>query len=356
MKNYYRLGVLGLTSGLAFSALAQSTSQQNAAQPLPATGAQPAGTIQLAANASGDLLQELQEIVVTARRREEVARDVPIPLSVISGDTLEDKSIFNVNRLTESQPSLQLFTSNPRNTAINIRGFGAPFGLTNDGLEPGVGVYVDEVFHARPATATFDFIDTERIEILRGPQGTLYGKNTTAGAINLHTRDAGFTPEGAVEVSYGNYNFQQARAYLNGPITDKLAGRLSFASTSRDGVLRNINTNDDVNDMNNLGLRSQLRYEYSDDLTITLRGDFNKQRLECCTQVFVGVAPTQRPENRQFAAIAADLNYAPASTNPFDRVTAVDTPLQANQDIGGASVHVEWSTAAGSFTSVSACA
>ena len=103
--------------------------------------------------------------------------------------------LFNVNRLKELIPTVQFYSSNPRNSAVNIRGLGAPFGLTNDGIEPGVGFYVDGVFYARPAVATLDFLDVERIEVLRGPQGTLYGKNTTAGAINIVTRRASFTPE-----------------------------------------------------------------------------------------------------------------------------------------------------------------
>ena len=95
---------------------------------------------------------------------------------------------FNVNRVKEFVPSVQLYTSNPRNTGLNIRGLGSPFGLTNDGVDPGVGFYVDGVYYARPAAATFDFIDIERIEVLRGPQGTLFGKNTTSGAFNITTQ------------------------------------------------------------------------------------------------------------------------------------------------------------------------
>jgi len=127
-------------------------------------------------------------VVITSRRRREVLQDVPIPISVISGTQVEDAGAFNVNRVKEFVPSLQLYTSNPRNTGINIRGLGSPFGLTNDGLDPGVGFYVDGVYYARPAAATLDFIDLERIEVLRGPQGTLLGTNTTSGALHITTR------------------------------------------------------------------------------------------------------------------------------------------------------------------------
>jgi iron complex outermembrane receptor protein len=137
----------------------------------------------------------LDEIVVTSRRRAEVLQDVPIPISVVGGSQIDQSGAFNVNRVKELIPSVQLYSSNPRNTGINIRGIGSPFGLTNDGLDPGVGFYVDGVYYARPAAATLDFIDIERIEVLRGPQGTLFGKNTSAGAFNIVTRKASFTPE-----------------------------------------------------------------------------------------------------------------------------------------------------------------
>lgn len=113
----------------------------------------------------------IEEVTVTARRREEDAQAVPIPLTVLNADAVADAGAFNVNRLKELIPSVQFYSSNPRNSTLNIRGIGAPFGLTNDGLELGVGLYVDGVYYARPAAATLDFIDVQQIEVLRGPQG-----------------------------------------------------------------------------------------------------------------------------------------------------------------------------------------
>ena len=121
-----------------------------------------------------------------------------------------------MNRLKELIPTVQFYSTNPRNSAVNIRGLGAPFGLTNDGLEPGVGLYIDGVFYARPASATLDFLDVEQVEVLRGPQGTLFGKNTTAGAINVTTRKPSFTPGTDFELNYGNIGFVQAKASVTG--------------------------------------------------------------------------------------------------------------------------------------------
>src|SRR5262245_55458955 len=163
-------------------------------------------------------------VVVTARRVEEAVQEVPIPVSVLSGELVANAGAFNVNRVKELIPTVQFYSSNPRNSSVTIRGMGAPFGLTNDGIEPGVGLYIDGIFYARPAAATLDFVDVERVEVMRGPQGTLFGKNTTAGAINVTSRRPRFTREADLELTYGSYDFIQAKASLSGPVTAKVAG------------------------------------------------------------------------------------------------------------------------------------
>jgi iron complex outermembrane receptor protein len=295
-----------------------------------------------------------QSVVVTARRVEELAQEVPIPVSVVRGDLVADAGAFNVNRLKEMIPTVQFYSTNPRNSAINIRGLGAPFGLTNDGIEPGVGLYIDGVFYARPAAATLDFLDVDQVEVLRGPQGTLFGKNTTAGAINVTTRKPSFTPGTEFELNYGSLGFVQAKASITGPLVKNVAGRLSFSGTQRDGTLLNTHTQDDVNDLNNLGVRGQLLFAPSDKIAIAVTGDHTRQRPKGYTQVVAGVAPTLRPANRQFAQIAASLGYTPPSFNAFDRVTDVDTPMRSYQDLGGAALNVDWRVGPGRLTSTTA--
>lgn len=295
-----------------------------------------------------------QSVVVTARRTEEAAQEVPIPVSVLRGDLVADAGAFNVNRMKEMLPTVQFYSTNPRNSSINIRGLGSPFGLTNDGIEPGVGLYIDGVFYARPAAATMDFLDVEQVEVLRGPQGTLFGKNTTAGAINVTTRRPSFTPASEVELNYGNIGFVQAKASVTGPLTKTIAARASFSGTQRDGVLTNTRTGDDVNDLNNVGFRGQVLYAPSPDLGVTVAIDHTRQRPRGYTQVVAGVAPTLRPANRQFAAMAADLNYVPPSYNAFDRVTDIDSPMRSYQSLGGSSVNVDRKLWRGRLTSTSA--
>ena len=295
------------------------------------------------------------DIVVTARRRDERAQDVPIALTVVNEELLDRTGAYNVGQITQLAPSVQLLTSNPRNTAITIRGLGASYGLANDGLEQGVGIYVDQVYYGRPATATLDFVDLERIEILRGPQGTLFGKNTTAGALNITTRAPSFTPEGQAELSVGDYGFLQAKATFSGPLVDdRLAGRFSVVSTRRDGVLDNVTTGEKQNSQDSVSLRGQLLFQPDDRLSVRLFADYADLTPDCCTQVYVTAGQTQKPLAQQFAALAAGRGYAPPRTNPYDRLADVDSAIQADQIHRGVSAVVDYDLGWGVLTSVSA--
>lgn len=293
-------------------------------------------------------------IIVTARRRQETAQEVPLAISVIRGDSIESTGNFNVVKLQQLAPTLQVYASNPRNTAVNIRGLGVPFGLTSDGFEQGVGIYVDDVYNARVAAATFDFLDVEQVEVLRGPQGSLYGKNTTAGAINITTNQPTFDFEGRAEVTVGNLNFKQAKAAVSGPLSDKIAARIAVSSTSRRGTIFNVTSDRYINEQDNLGLRGTLLFQPNEDLSITLSGDYSKQNPECCGTVFVRTGLTQRALARQYAALAAAQNYTVVSRNPFDRLTDIDASLNAGNKIGGASLKVKWDVGPGTFTSITA--
>src|SRR6202011_664152 len=170
----------------------------------------------------------LEDVVVTARRRAENAQDVPIPITAITGNSLEESGQYRLEDLNERLPSLNAQFANPRQTSIAVRGLGN--NPANDGLESSVGVYLDDVYLGRPGMANQDFVDIDQVSLLRGPQGTLFGKNTTAGVLNITTRAPSFTPEGTVEASGGNYGYYQVRGTLSGPLADDtLAGRLSYA-------------------------------------------------------------------------------------------------------------------------------
>lgn len=278
----------------------------------------------------------LEQVFVTSRRRTEQIQDIPIPVSIVKASVIEDAGAFNVNRIKEVVPSVQLYASNARNTTLNIRGLGSTFGLTNDGIDPGVGFYLDGVYLARPAATALDFIDIEQIEVLRGPQGTLFGKNTTSGAFNITSRLPSFIPGANFEVSYGNYGYVQGKASITGPIVkDKLAARLSFSGTQRDGLLYNVNTDRQINDINNLGVRGQLLFTPNENVKVTLAGDVTKQRPDGYGWAVAGVVQNQRSEYRQFNNIIKDLGYEIPYTSAFERKVDLDTRSKADNELGG---------------------
>lgn len=298
-------------------------------------------------------------IVVTARRRQETAQEVPLAISVIRGDSIEATGNFNIVKLQQLAPTLQVYTSNPRNTSVNIRGLGVPFGLTSDGFEQGVGIYVDDVYNSRVAAATFDFLDVAQVEVLRGPQGSLYGKNTTAGAINITTNQPTFDFEGRAELTVGNLNYKQAKAAISGPLSDTVAARIAIASTTRRGTVYNVTSQRWINEQDNLGIRGQLLFKPNEDLSITLAGDYSKQDPEGYGTAFVRVGRTQRALARQYDALVAAANaagraYQVPSRNPYDRLTDLDSNLNAGNKIGGASLKAVWDLGAGTLTSVTA--
>jgi iron complex outermembrane receptor protein len=341
------LPLLSLAAAGALLASPAIAAAQTAAQTAPDAATDSAAP-------TADQAGQGDDLVVTARRRSESVQDVPIAITVVSGAQLDSTGSFNVGRLQQLTPTLQFYSSNPRNSAVNIRGLGAPFGLTNDGIEQGVGIYVDDVYYSRVASATFDFLDVAQIEVLRGPQGTLYGKNTTAGAINITTRQPTFDFEGRAEASIGNFGFRQLKAAVSGPLSETLAARIAISSTGRRGTIYNVTSDRWIQGQDNLGLRAQLLWRPSSDLSVTLVGDYNRQEAACCGSVYVRTGATQRPLNRQFAALAAAQNYAPPSTNPFDRLTDLDANLNAGNEIGGVSLRVKWDIGPGTLTSITA--
>jgi iron complex outermembrane receptor protein len=302
-------------------------------------------------------------VVVTARRREEDLQTVPAAVSVIDGDLLDQSGTINTQGLSQLVPSLYYNSANPRNTAYTIRGLGSntlSISAANDGIEPGVGFYVDQVYHGRPATAAFDFTDIDQVEVLRGPQGTLFGKNTTAGAISITSRVPTFRPEASAEMSYGDFSFLQAKGSISGPLFgDMVAGRLSAVITQRDGVIENVRTGQDLNSLNNYAVRGQLLFEPSEHLRIRLIADVSDLDSDCCTQGYLRVGQSLRSAARQFPALSANLPaslggpYTPASTNLYQRLSDIDAALGIDTQDGGLAGIADFDLGYATLTSVS---
>jgi iron complex outermembrane receptor protein len=300
----------------------------------------------------------IENVIVTARRREENLQTVPAAVSVIDSDLLDSSYTVNPQQLSLLVPSLYYNSANPRNTAYTIRGLGSntlAISAANDGIEPGVGFYVDQVYHGRPATAAFDFTDIERVEVLRGPQGTLFGKNTTAGAIHVISREPTFEPEANGEISVGSYDFMQTRASVSGPLLgETVAGRIAAQLTRRDGLIYNVRTDRHLNDMDNFAVRGQLLLVPDAKLKLRLIADLSDLDAACCTQSYLRVGRSLRSTARQFPALAAGLGYAPPSTNVYDRVVDIDANLDVMTRDGGIALIGDLELGAHTFTSVSA--
>lgn len=296
-------------------------------------------------------------IVVTARRRREDVQDVPVALSVVSGAQFEQRGDYTLAAVQQLAPSLQVFSFNARNTNINIRGLGSNVAVTNDGLENGVGVYIDDVYYGRVGASQFELVDLERIEVLRGPQGTLFGKNTTAGAINITTRKPEFNFGGQAEATLGDYGFHQVRGSVTGPLTDWAALRFSVSDTHRGGFLRNAYNGKRIHDYDNFVARGQLLVKPSDSFTFRLIGDYSKQTLNCCirptTTVFTSYDDgTTIANNYNQRAVRA--GYTPLPSDPFARRVDADAAFQANMSQWGVSGKADWDLGSVTLTSVTA--
>jgi len=216
----------------------------------------------------------LQEVVVTARNRSERAQDVPIPISVLGGEQLARDRVFTVADLTQRAPGLTATTPNARRTGVSIRGVGKTSG--NDNMEPAVGVIVDDVFLGHVGMTYQDFTDLERVEILRGPQGTLLGKNTSMGALKYTSRAPSFTPEGTVELEGGlNRDSLKARAaHSDALIGETLAYRASAFIDRQEGDLENINSNGGHwHERDRFGGRLQFLLKTREDFSVKLNLD-----------------------------------------------------------------------------------
>ncbi|MES2497381.1 MAG: TonB-dependent receptor [Pseudomonadota bacterium] len=296
-------------------------------------------------------------IVVTARRREESAQDVPIALTALSGAQVSAPGAIGLAQVQQLAPSLQLTATNPRNTNINIRGLGATPAFASLGLEYGAGVYVDQVYLSRPTQTAFDLYDLARVEVLRGPQGTLFGKNTTAGAISLTTEAPSFDPAFRGEISLGNYRSLQMRATGTTPLTDTVAVRLTVTDTIRDKGFQTIPAQGGkrVHDLRSFGARGQLLYDNHDGFSARLTGDYSSLRQDCCTGVTTTIRTTRidgTPLPNNFLLRTARAGYTPLPIDPGSRRLETNRPFSVDMKTYGAAGIVDWDLGAATLTSV----
>jgi iron complex outermembrane receptor protein len=221
-----------------------------------------------------DAADALDEIVVTAQKRSESVQDVPLSISAIGGQALADRQIVDLASLSEAIPNIS-FGQEFGQARIAIRGLG--INSVNPGNEGRVAFHVDGVYISRPGAILGTFFDVDRIEVLRGPQGTLYGRNAVAGTINLVTRDPTSTYTGYSEATIGNYDRVTLEGGLGGPITDTVSFRLAGQTNDRSGWGKNVVDGDDIDNQRTRAVRGKLRFEPDTNLNVTLSADFQTE-------------------------------------------------------------------------------
>ncbi|WP_191831190.1 TonB-dependent receptor [Pseudomonas fluorescens] len=298
---------------------------------LPAQAAEPQQTAVKASDS------QLKTVTVTARRREESAQDVPTPMSVIDGQALETQRVYRIQDLQQLVPSVNVAYMHARQSSVSIRGLGN--NPASDGLEGSVGLYLDNVYLGRPGMAVFDLMDIEQLEVLRGPQGTLFGKNTTAGVINISTRAPSFTPERSIETSVGEDGYFQTKGTLSGPLSETLAGRISAYRTRSDGDIKNEFDGHTLNGGSRQGFRGQLLYKPSEQFNLRWIGDYNEEDSSAGTRLLYSTGPTINGVNRYEArAKAAGATLIDGSK----RKVNLDSDQQVTVFQGGTSLEANW--------------
>lgn len=284
---------------------------------------------------AGPAFAQEEEIVVTARRTAENLQEVPASVSAFSEQTLERIGAADSTGLQGSVPNLNIVQGRGSSNATNIfiRGVGQPDALQT--FDPAVGFYVDDVYYSRIRGTQLDLFDIERIEVLRGPQGTLYGKNTIGGALRVITRRPSQDPRGLFQVTVGDYGQLEARVSGSGPLTDTLAGGVSLFGASRDGYVTNPVTGEDYNDRNVGAGRAALAWNATPSLSVDWAADYARER----NALVMG-----QPINTLTTLFGVPLLVLPPTPPEFD-FTATPTPGLPNSTElthWGTSLNVNW--------------
>ncbi|QNA84802.1 TonB-dependent receptor [Sphingomonas sp. So64.6b] len=290
------------------------------------------------------------DIIVVARKKAENAQRVPIPITVITPVELTRQNLVNFTNFQVKFPAFSVYLTNPKQLNLGIRGIGNN-GFNTDGIDGSVGIFVDGVYTGRQGMVSSDFNDVADVELLRGPQGTLFGKNTTAGAVIINTLKPEFTFGATGEASIGNFDFREVKASVTGPlIADKLAVRISGFYSDRGGTYRNVYNGEDQNARQGWGIRAQLLATPTDNLSIRLIGTHGRQSFPTISPVILSIYNPAALQARMAAA-----GYTLLTSNARDRLINIDSPLNAKTSLDSVSGEINWGLgSAGDLTSISA--
>lgn len=306
-----------------------------AASPAYAQGTTPQGAD---ATATDDGATETADIIVTASKRAQTLQDTPISVAVTTKDSIERSQVRDLLDLQTLVPSLKVGQlQSSANTNFIIRGFGN--GANNAGIEPSVGVFIDGVYRSRSAAQIGDLPNIDRVEVLRGPQSTLFGKNASAGIISIVTAEPKFDFGGSIEASYGNYNAVVVKGSVTGPLSDTIAVSLAGNYNRRDGYVRDLFVDQDNNNRNRYGFRGQILFQPNADLKFRLIGDYDNIDERCCSVANL----VDGPSGAVIQALAGGRGYvanspfAYTSYNnflPTNRIKNYGVSLQGDYDVG----------------------
>jgi iron complex outermembrane receptor protein len=274
----------------------------------------------------------LEEIVVTSTKRALTLQDIPISVSVVSGITIETAQIQDIADLQSVVPTLRVSQNQSSiNTSYSIRGFGN--GGNNPGIEPSVGVFIDGVYRSRAGSSISDFPNLERIEVLSGPQSTLFGKNASAGVISIVTQKPSGERASKLSASLGNYGAVVLKGYYENAISDQIAISIAASSNTRDGYNTNLVTGGDLNNRNRQAIRGQLLLSPSDTTEVRIIADYDQIDEECCGVVNVVSGP-----------VTQAINFAGGQMIPNQRFTTdslIDTDPSNELENSGVSIQID---------------
>jgi outer membrane receptor protein involved in Fe transport len=320
-----------------------------------------------------------QSIIITAQGRRQVLQDVPLAVSAVGGEQLQNSGATDIRALNQLAPSLLVSsTGTEANGSARIRGIGTVG--DNPGLESSVAVFIDGVYRSRSGIGLNELGEVERIEVLRGPQGTLFGRNASAGLIHIITRRPEFEFGGYGELTYGNYDHIRAAGAVTGPISESLAFRIDAVYVRRDGFYDVINaaggTEDEVNDRNRLFTRGQILFEPNDNLSVRLLADYTTREESCCGAVYVETRETFDPTpgvpgdfayrppgaggspsgNRILDVLTSLGGVIPSIGDPYNRQLALTpgTTYEGETTDWGGSLHIDYDFGGATLTSITA--
>jgi outer membrane receptor protein involved in Fe transport len=294
----------------AFAQTANSTTDTDKQTAQPTPGAAEGAAAQDQAGEEQPI--DTSDIVITATRRNQALSDVPMAVSAVTAENLRNSGATDIRQLNQLAPSLLVSsTSSEGGAAVaRIRGVGTVG--DNPGLEASVGIFIDGVYRSRASMGLTELGPLDRIEVLRGPQGTLFGRNTSAGLISIITAKPRFSPEVSGQVDIGNYSERRVEASITGPLSDTIAARLDAVWLKRDGFLEDVISGRDVNNRDRWMTRGQVLFQPSDNFSFRLIGDYTKRNEECC-------AATYLPAHDVIATGGGNTALAPSTIAAIER-------------------------------------